>query len=95
MPTAGGKGRVIPSRTKLTTKTQTVFVRTFRLWEDEKLKAFEPLTAALELKFPKDAPYTFAATNNQLLWRVIIRFYAGAMPIWRKVIPIVVTPADK
>lgn len=94
MPTAGGKGRVTPSRTQLTTKTKTVFVRTIRLWEDEKLKAFEPLTAALELKFPEDVPYSFAAANNQLLWRVVIRFYAGAMPIWRKVIPIVVKPKN-
>jgi hypothetical protein len=60
--------------------------------QDQHLMAGEPTTLTASLHVPLDAPTTFLAAHNSLLWLVNVPVKLRGWPDWTHEVPLIVRP---
>jgi len=59
---------------------------------DRELSAGQSATLETQLTIPPDAPTTFMAAHNSLLWLIEVKLYLKGWPDWQREFPVIVRP---
>ncbi|RMG16085.1 MAG: hypothetical protein D6731_06895 [Planctomycetota bacterium] len=91
--TLQGKEVVVSgSGTNRTTHTHTLHTETRELHSGGDLFPGEEQDLAETLSLPADAPFSFSAPSNQLVWSLTAHIDVAGWPDWSQSVPLVVTP---